>query len=74
MGYCEKRLNIVIINLVSLAQLCQLREGPALHRHGARLCRACITLITRFTRDTHVTRILHSSRISHVEFRFLVTD
>lgn len=44
MGYCEKRLNIVIINLVSLAQLFQLREGPALHRHGVRLCRACITL------------------------------
>lgn len=44
MGYCGKRLNIVIINVASLAQLFQLREGPALHRHDARLCRACITL------------------------------
>lgn len=44
MGYCGKRLNIVIINLASLAQLFQLREGPALHCHGGRLCRACIAL------------------------------
>ena len=40
MGYCGKRLNIVITNVASLAQLFQLREGPALHCHDARLCRA----------------------------------